>query len=170
MEPLTTQRSRSAGRPLRAICSPASSASSTTGPSSSSCFDGRVCFIKSVRRSCLDAAHCAVVALLVALAISGFAVSHARVLRRLHIVGVAGIAWLLGALVIAEAVIGHVDRILPAIALRGGILLDRFQLGQAATATVASAALALIAAGLHLRAEGISPLYIVAPPLLLCVR
>jgi len=110
------------------------------------------------------------VALLVALAISGFAVSHARVLRRLHIVGVAGIAWLLGALVIAEAVIGHVDRILPAIALRGGILLDRFQLGQAATATVASAALALIAAGLHLRAEGISPLYIVAPPLLLCFR
>ena len=107
--------------------------------------------------------------MLVALAVSGVVLgSLGRRVRRLRALGIAGLAWLLAALVVAETIVGHVDRILPAIALRGGILLDRFQLGQAATATVASAGFALLAAGLTLRSERISPLYIVAPPLVLC--
>ena len=93
--------------------------------------------------------------------------SRGRSLRKARVFVVAGVAWLLGALVVGETIIGHIDRVLPAMALRGGILLDRFELGHAATATAAAALLALIAASLLLRSERISPLYIVAPVLLL---
>lgn len=96
--------------------------------------------------------------------------SRGRLLRKARVLLVAGVAWLLGALVVSETVVGHIDRVLPAIALRGGLLLDRFKLGQAATATAVSALLAILAAGLLLRSERISLLYIAAPVLLLFVN